>query len=219
MSCTRCKSVSLIYVKSACHTYYTTLMNIYRWWNAHGLLGLLRLATDSPKFWSSGSESINSSSDEIFQSLSEVYLDIQTTIGKVYTVYTSCWILPIFSILSAFNVVLSVDSTLYHLMLLSDYSTFRLFSDYIFLKLGDPTPKAFHGKVLRAITMFNNCRKNHTVRACLFSRELHVKLPVRHQTWIAPISRNAWIPGTWGYSHFVHVTLRQNWNTKFRLQE
>lgn len=84
MSCTRCKSVSLIYVKSACHTYYTTLMNIYRWWNAHGLLGLLRLATDSPKFWSSGSESINSSSDEIFQSLSEVYLDIQTTIGKVY---------------------------------------------------------------------------------------------------------------------------------------
>ncbi|XP_048763501.1 carbohydrate sulfotransferase 15-like [Ostrea edulis] len=69
----------------------------------------------------------------------------------------------------------------------------RLFSDYIFLKLGDPTPKAFHGKVLRAITMFNNCRKNHTVRACLFSRELHVKLPVRLHVGVYSVFLEEWL--------------------------
>lgn len=55
---------------------------------------------------------------------------------------------------------------------------FRLFSDYIFLKLGEPTAKAFHEKVLKSIKMFNNCCANNTVRACLFSRELQIKMPV-----------------------------------------
>ncbi|XP_061174937.1 uncharacterized protein LOC133184104 isoform X3 [Saccostrea echinata] len=69
----------------------------------------------------------------------------------------------------------------------------RLFSDYIFLKLGEPTPKAFHGKVVKSITMFNNCRKKHTLRVCLFNRELHVKMPVRLHVGIYSVFLEEWL--------------------------
>ncbi|XP_078319066.1 carbohydrate sulfotransferase 15-like [Crassostrea virginica] len=69
----------------------------------------------------------------------------------------------------------------------------RLFSDYIFLKLGEPSARAFHGKVLKSITMFNLCLKNHTVRRCLFSRELHVTMPVRLHVGVYSVFLEEWL--------------------------
>eukprot|EP00105_Crassostrea_gigas_P016006 XP_011433212.1 PREDICTED: carbohydrate sulfotransferase 15 [Crassostrea gigas] len=68
----------------------------------------------------------------------------------------------------------------------------RLFSDYIFLKLGEPTAKAFHEKVLKSIKMFNNCCANNTVRACLFSRELQIKMPVRLHVGVYSVFLEEW---------------------------
>ena len=80
--------------------------------------------------------------------------------------------------MNSFSVCLVCFFRCFVVMSITNSSVFRLFSDYIFLKLGEPSARAFHGKVLKSITMFNLCLKNHTVRSCLFSRELHVTMPV-----------------------------------------
>ncbi|KAK3089005.1 hypothetical protein FSP39_000064 [Pinctada imbricata] len=55
----------------------------------------------------------------------------------------------------------------------------RLYSDYLFLGLGKPSPKAFHRKVEKSIVMFQRCKRKLSLRLCSFSRELHVTMPVR----------------------------------------
>lgn len=68
----------------------------------------------------------------------------------------------------------------------------RLFSDYIFLNLGKPTAQAFHDNVLKSMKMFADCCKTSTEKACLFSRELQIKMPTRLHLGVYSVFLEEW---------------------------
>ncbi|KAH9520265.1 Carbohydrate sulfotransferase 15, partial [Bulinus truncatus] len=61
--------------------------------------------------------------------------------------------------------------------------TTRLYSDYIFLDYFRPyhniSAEIFHQDVLRSIEMFQECLIQHTELFCLYSKQIHMNIPVR----------------------------------------
>ena len=50
----------------------------------------------------------------------------------------------------------------------------RIFSDYFFLQLGKMTIDGFHNEVVRSIKLLHTCTRTMSLRACLYSRNLHL---------------------------------------------
>lgn len=71
--------------------------------------------------------------------------------------------------------------------------TERLYSDYVFLKSGIQTPEAFDNAVSQSISYFRNCTRRHSVRKCLFDRDLHTSVRARIHVSIYSVYLREWL--------------------------